>query len=973
MRSCLSVILILSLAVAAHAAPTATAVRAPAPPVMDGQLTEAIWQTPAPLKDFVVLGKDGPARQPTEAWIAFDDDQLYLAIKAFDSEMGKLKATVTDRDGKVYSDDVLEIFLDPAKTGFSLVQLVFNPLGTQADFAGDAVGMSGAWNGLWQVKTARGADFWSAEVAVPFATLGLSPQVGKEWALNIGRERAADGELSCWSQTGDKFAAPAAFGKVTVDADLKAFYVDLGVQDWGQGIIGRNSLAYTVRNLTSASQPFTATLRASLADQEVASAKAVSPAVAPRGTWTKTLTYDLAKAGAHELNLQIADAHGRLLATTGRMITIAPLAEFMVFKSFYRDDAIVQYQVNVAVRDLPRYHLTAYLMPWGKDEVLARQTVQPLKQATGQIRFDTAKLPLGQYRLRVAAQDKAGQVLLEQTMRFAQLRDDTLKSRLTTIRKSDNMILVNGQPFFPLGLYESPGSEAYMKKLAAAGFNLCMTGGGPAPSLKRLLDTVQQNHMKLWLTVSDTLDFSKDADQKREQLTQLVNTVGAHPALLCWESIDEPAWGSQNADGLYDGYSFLRALDQQRPIWTNHAPRNTIAELAHFNRATDIGGLDIYPVPEPQQQSDLPNKTISVVGDECDKNTRAVAGEKPIFMVLQGFGWAELSKVQGQETKAIMPTLAQSRFMAYESIVHGANGILYWGTHYTQKPSPFWSDLKSLVSELAAMQGVLGSETYQGQDRAAFATAVHGVRLTEKRLDGRTYLILVNEKPEAARVALTVPALKANRLRRLFEGRKVAVRNGCLALRLTGYDVAVLSDDMALKDQRKDFSDEWKSAPAADLQKAMAEPGSQILNGGFEVDSEGNGLPDAWGASVPLTVSTTTDAHSGKSALLIEAVGGELAPLVVQRGANVLADKTYTLSAWVKATPEAEFRIYVEWAIGGHYYGQVLPWTRGTGDWQQVSCTVIGTPDPQGGAYAVAQVKGTGQAIFDDLKLELAP
>jgi len=42
--------------------------------------------------------------------------------------------------------------------------------------------------------------------------------------------------------------------------------------------------------------------------------------------------------------------------------------------------------------------------------------------------------------------------------------------------------------------------------------------------------------------------------------------------------------------------------------------------------------------------------------------------------------------------------------LAYQSIVHGANGILYWGTAYTQKPSQFWSDLRSLVSELAAME-----------------------------------------------------------------------------------------------------------------------------------------------------------------------------------------------------------------------------------------------------------------------------
>ncbi|MEN6544404.1 MAG: sugar-binding protein, partial [Armatimonadia bacterium] len=175
MRALVAVLVIAVAASVVAAAPVATAVRLDKPIALDGKLTEAVWAGVAPIRDFAVLGEDAKAKQQTEAWLAYDDDNLYVAVKAHESQMDKLAATVTERDGKVFNEDVIEIFVDPAKTNFAMLQFAFNPLGTQADLMGDAVGMSMTWNGLWQVKTARGADFWSAEVALPFATLGVSP------------------------------------------------------------------------------------------------------------------------------------------------------------------------------------------------------------------------------------------------------------------------------------------------------------------------------------------------------------------------------------------------------------------------------------------------------------------------------------------------------------------------------------------------------------------------------------------------------------------------------------------------------------------------------------------------------------------------------------------------------------------------------------------------------------------------------
>jgi hypothetical protein len=55
------------------------------------------------------------------------------------------------------------------------------------------------------------------------------------------------------------------------------------------------------------------------------------------------------------------------------------------------------------------------------------------------------------------------------------------------------------------------------------------------------------------------------------------------------------------------------------------------------------------------------------------------------------------------------PTREQLRFMAWQSVVHGVNGILWWGLSHNPEKSNLWHDVVAVVKEMneyaAALNG----------------------------------------------------------------------------------------------------------------------------------------------------------------------------------------------------------------------------------------------------------------------------
>ena len=63
----------------------------------------------------------------TEFKIAHDGANIYIAVKAFEPEVDKLKTKVTKRDGKVWADDSITLMFDVNGDRLSYYNLIINP------------------------------------------------------------------------------------------------------------------------------------------------------------------------------------------------------------------------------------------------------------------------------------------------------------------------------------------------------------------------------------------------------------------------------------------------------------------------------------------------------------------------------------------------------------------------------------------------------------------------------------------------------------------------------------------------------------------------------------------------------------------------------------------------------------------------------------------------------------------------------
>lgn len=187
--------------------PSVTAGRLGPPPVIDGDLSDACWAA-CPALELTMLGTGQPPTQRTRVQIGYDPRALYVAFRCFEDRPGEMVGAVTDRDGEVFRDDCVEVFLAPHADRTRYYHFLVNVAGTQRD----DLGADPAWNATWESAVARWEGGWSAEMAIPFDQLGLLPDTPADWRLNAAREEHPHGELSCWAPCQAGFHEPDRFG-----------------------------------------------------------------------------------------------------------------------------------------------------------------------------------------------------------------------------------------------------------------------------------------------------------------------------------------------------------------------------------------------------------------------------------------------------------------------------------------------------------------------------------------------------------------------------------------------------------------------------------------------------------------------------------------------------------------------------------------------------------------------------------------
>ena len=250
---------------------------------------------------------------------------------------------------------------------------------------------------------------------------------------------------------------------------------------------------------------------------------------------------------------------------------------------------------------------------------------------------------------------------------------------------ADQVLVIDGQKVFPIGFTmppppdgRTPAGQDAVGELAAAGATFLRTGGRWTPANlereQKYMDAAARHGLHCLPYLREHARVSTAAEET--ELRRLINRFKNHPGLGAWKGEDEPEWGKVPIPPLVRAHDLIKAIDPDHPVVIIHAPRGTVESLRKYNVTGDILGMDIYPVSYPPgRHSELPNRTLSLVGDHTRIVMEAAEGKKPVWMVLQ-ISW---SGVLNPGTTLRMPTFPEERFMTYEAIITGARGLIYFG------------------------------------------------------------------------------------------------------------------------------------------------------------------------------------------------------------------------------------------------------------------------------------------------------
>ncbi len=328
--------------------------------------------------------------------------------------------------------------------------------------------------------------------------------------------------------------------------------------------------------------------------------------------------------------------------------------------------------------------------------------------------------------------------------------------------REDGTTLIDGKPFFPVGIYgvmerEFNGfdiDEAF-RGLKEAGFNFAHSYA--MPHEERFIKAAEKYGFKLW-----TVARIPDEKFLAERLS---------PAIIAWYLGDDTSYNT-TPEELDDYFFSVKAVDPTRitvqadPI----ASGNEVTNYRPYVAGTDAFLPEIYPVRKDGAEAGYScvAETIRDITRSRSDAVEAQDGPKAIWAIIQyfqGWGWRRF------------PTYPELRAMSFGAVAAGANGITwytYGGTvepekkkfNYGVTTSPErWRNISALATQINELSEVLLEPTEaEAQPTCEILSGPSEntlggptvVRLL-KRHAGKTLLVAVNAVPEEVSARFILP------------------------------------------------------------------------------------------------------------------------------------------------------------------------------------------------------------------------
>ena len=182
-------------------APIASAERRRGSVRVDGKLDEPAWQAAAAQGDFVqrepLAGR--PPAFETEFRVLYDDDALYVGVRAHDSQPSLIRGLLTRRDVES-SSDWLALKIDSYHDRRTAFGFAVNPAGVQLDVLHfNDVEADVSWDAVWESAAQVDDRGWTAEIRIPYSQLRFAGQRAHVWGLQLIRRVQRTQEVSVWA------------------------------------------------------------------------------------------------------------------------------------------------------------------------------------------------------------------------------------------------------------------------------------------------------------------------------------------------------------------------------------------------------------------------------------------------------------------------------------------------------------------------------------------------------------------------------------------------------------------------------------------------------------------------------------------------------------------------------------------------------------------------------------------------------
>jgi hypothetical protein len=192
--------------------PKLTAVRTEKPPVMDGTLKDPVWKKAA-VADKWISYFGGDAYLKSKAYVLYDEQNLYVGYECFDADDYKVVRDCKEKDGQVYLDDSVELFIQTSPEK-ETVHIVSNT--TPVIY--DALKRDKSWDSKVKVRSHVEPGRWTVVLAVPLKNIqDNAVRPGEKWKINFCRNRRGlpgfISEFSHWSGP-NGYHNPERFGTI---------------------------------------------------------------------------------------------------------------------------------------------------------------------------------------------------------------------------------------------------------------------------------------------------------------------------------------------------------------------------------------------------------------------------------------------------------------------------------------------------------------------------------------------------------------------------------------------------------------------------------------------------------------------------------------------------------------------------------------------------------------------------------------